>query len=572
MRHMFRFCAAVAAALAVVTFVGASTASAAPGPWWADYFANPNLEGAPVHSGHDSVISFDWGTGKPHRDLPEDRFSVRWTRDEWFAGGTYRFSARSDDGIRIWVGDELIVDEWRVQPATWFFVDRYIPEGVYTVVVEYFEDVGSAKVQVDWNRVVGGATWRAEYFDNQDLEGRAALNRNDEAIDFDWEDGSPDPAVPADHFSVRWTRTLGFTAGTYRFLASCDDGVRIYVDGVEVVDHWEKQRLPNTRTGEIVLGEGQHTVVVEYFEEGGGAAAHVWWERRDAVAGWRGLYFDNTDFVGGPALTRDDAEINFDWGVGPPVDWMPDDNFAVRWTRTVTFEPGYYIFWVESDDGMRFWLDGGLLMDKWRPMDGERHYLDGTYLEGPHELKVEYYEQTGNARIHFWWGHSTAWGVMPQAESPRADPWQLELYANPDLEGAPALTRVDTALDYNWGLESPAAGLPADDFSARWTQPLYFTSGNYLFTTVTDDGVRLWIDGRLLIDAWRPMRGARSAAVSLEQGTHEVRMEYFERGGAATARLTWQRIGQSASTYAISESVRETTLRLTPSRGQPRRR
>jgi hypothetical protein len=194
--------------------------------------------------------------------------------------------------------------------------------------------------------VVGGAAWRGEYFDNRKLEGSPALVRDDGAIDFDWGSGSPDPALPADNFSVRWRRTLGFNAGTYRFLTSTDDGVRVWVDGGLVVDSWVDQKLPNTHTGEVYLADGQHTVIVEYYEHGGGASAHVWWQLREPFAAWHGEYFDNRHLVGGPALERDDAEINFDWGVEPPVNWMPDDNFSIRWTRTVDFTPGYYRFSV----------------------------------------------------------------------------------------------------------------------------------------------------------------------------------------------------------------------------------
>ncbi|HIQ01279.1 MAG TPA: hypothetical protein EYH30_03985 [Anaerolineales bacterium] len=554
MKHLVRLCGALAILLTTAPFLTTPTASAAPGPWWADYFPNPNLKGAPVLSRMDSVVSFDWGLGSPEAAIPADNFSVRWTREEWFAGGTYRFLFRSDDGIRVWVGDELVLDEWHDRQAIWTWVDRYVPEGIHPVTIEYYEHTGAAVVQVGWEKVAGGATWRAEYYDNQNLDSDPVLIRNDQAIDFDWGAGSPDPAVPADGFSARWTRVLGFTAGTYRFLASCDDGVRIHVDGQTVVDAWQKQELPNTRTGEIALAEGQHTIVVEYFEQGGEAAAHVWWERREPAFGWHGLYYDNPNLVGGPALVRDDAEINFDWGVGPPVDWMPDDNFSVRWSRTVTFDPGYYVFKVQSDDGMRLWLDGGLVMNKWRPMEGELHYLDGVYLEGPHELVVEYFEQTGHARIHFWWDRSTPWGVLPHASDPTLDPWHTEFFANPNLEGPPVLTRVDTALDYDWGLGAPAPGLPADGFSVRWTQPLIFDAGTYRFVTTTDDGVRLWVDDRLLINAWRPMRSTRTATLWLEEGVHQIRMEYFERRGAAMARLTWHRIVQPPSHPATQPS------------------
>jgi hypothetical protein len=83
-----------------------------------------------------------------------------------------------------------------------------------------------------------GEAWRGEYYGNRKLEGAPVLVRNDSAVDFDWGSGSPDPAVPADKFSVRWTRTIELDPGTYRFFTSSDDGVRIYVDGKRIVDEF----------------------------------------------------------------------------------------------------------------------------------------------------------------------------------------------------------------------------------------------------------------------------------------------------------------------------------------------
>ena len=98
------------------------------------------------------------------------------------------------------------------------------------------------------------------------------LTRTDDAIDFDWGDGAPDFGVPVDRFSARWTRTKTYAAGTYRFSVTGDDGIRVLVDGAQVIDGWFYQ-APTTYTADVPLTEGQHTVVVEYFEHTGGAVA-----------------------------------------------------------------------------------------------------------------------------------------------------------------------------------------------------------------------------------------------------------------------------------------------------------
>jgi hypothetical protein len=537
-------------AFALGDAVAAATPRTSAGKWWGDYFNDTSLSNGPIVSRYDDAINFNWGLGSPHPDISKDNFSVRWVREDWFAGGTYRFTIASDDGVRVWVGDTLVVDEWHDRDPSTFYVDRYIPTGTYWVRVEYYEHEGGALISLGWSQVVGGEAWRGEYYGNRKLEGSPVLVRGDGAIDFDWDTASPDPAVPADNFSVRWTRSVNLGAGTYRFFTSTDDGVRVWVNGALVVDAWYDQKLPNTHTGDINLSAGFHTIVVEYYEHGDKASAHVWWQSLASFGAWRGEYFDNPNLVGGPAMERNDAEINFDWGVGPPVDWMPDDNFSVRWTRTVDFTPGYYRFSVQSDDGFRLWLDGGLFIDKWQDMSYELHYVDGTYLQGPHSIKLEYYEHTGSARVRFWWGAGA-----PPAPAPTAvptpgslpvdedDPWAVAYFDNPDLSGKPTLTGVDKVIDHNWGWNSPAEGIPADNFSARWTQPIYFQGGGYRFTTYSDDGVRLWVDGRLLIDAWQPMRGYKYATVWLSEGVHDVKLEYFEGSGTARVHLMWERLG-----------------------------
>ncbi len=556
-------CRGVRVVLAVLTVLGL-LALTTPAPialaqsaWYGEYFANPNLSGGPAFTRYDNNLRFDWGGGSPGGGIPADHFSVRWTRDEWFEAGSYRFSYRSDDGIRIWIDGTLLVDEWRDRQATWSSVDRYVSRGNHTVRVEYFERTGGARVEVSWERISGGAVWRAEYFDNRKLSGTPVLVRYDPAVDFAWRDGSPHDKVPADDFSVRWTRTMGFTAGTYRFYASCDDGVRILVDGTRVVDAWRDQKLPNTHTGDITLAEGQHTVVVEYYDHGGEASAHVWWNRLGAFAGWEGRYYDNAELRGGPALVRDDAEINFDWGEGAPADWMPDDHFSAIWTRSVTFSPGTYRFNVMSDDGVRVWLDDSLLMDYWRPMEYEYQYVDGIYLEGTHQLKVAYFERTGLARIQFWWKPAGT-AAPPVAPTPaptpvpapvtvKLGPWRGEYFNNLDLSGSPAVARTDAALDFNWAWAAPAAGVNRDKFSVRWTGTFLFQGGRYRFTTTSDDGVRVSVNGQRIIDAWTPMRGTRAGEVSLSPGTHTVQVEYFERLQAAMMRLNVERLSNAVT-------------------------
>jgi len=554
----------LAAFFLLIPLLASAASASQPGAWWAEYFANQTLNGAPALTRFEDAVNHDWGVGSPGAGVPADGFSARWTRQEWFEGGTYRFSTRSDDGLRVWVGDLLVVDAWRDQQAGWITRDLYLNQDTYTVRVEYYEHAGGAQIYVGWERVSGGQGWRAEYYANQELNGDSTLIRTDPAIDFAWGSGSPDPTLPADHFSARWTHTLGFEPGVYRFFTSTDDGVRLWVDEHLVIDAWHKQKLPNTHTGDLSLSEGLHQVTVEYFEEGGEAHAHVWWQRLNGIGGWKGEYFDNRNLVGGPALVRDDADINFDWGLAPPVDWMPDDNFAVRWSRELSFEPGYYRLSVRADDGVRVWLDDALIIDKWQEMDHELHYVDGIHLSGPHRLKVEYFEKNGHARIHFWISAATGSAPAPPPAPPSSAPappapalqapWQASYFANSTLRGKAVLVRQDAAIDFDWKLGAPDPALPADAFSVRWQSTQTLPAGRYRFSTHSDDGVRLLVDGHTVIHSWRPMRGYRSALVDLAQGPHTLVLEYFEATGAALAHLSWTRTGAAPSPTPVAPS------------------
>ncbi|HTX18097.1 MAG TPA: glycoside hydrolase family 3 C-terminal domain-containing protein [Bacteroidota bacterium] len=115
-----------------------------------------------------------------------------------------------------------------------------------------------------------------------------------------------------------------------------------------------------------------------------------------------------------------------------------------------------------------------------------------------------------------------------------------EYFNNEELKGKPVVTRIDPAVDFDWGFGSPAPGIGVDSFSVRWTGTLTPTeSGLFEISTATDDGVRLYINGKLVIDDWGIHAvEARSVECQMEAGkAYEIRMEYFEHTAGAVARL-----------------------------------
>lgn len=118
------------------------------------------------------------------------------------------------------------------------------------------------------------------------------------------------------------------------------------------------------------------------------------------------------------------------------------------------------------------------------------------------------------------------------------------------------LTRTDASVDFNWGTAAPAAGVPADNFSARWTgqvSPRY--SGSTTFYTVSDEGVRLWVNGQLLIDNWiahGPTENSGSIVLNAGQ-KYDLKLEYYEVSAGATARLLWSSTCEPKAVVAASQ-------------------
>jgi hypothetical protein len=245
--------------------------------WRGEYFNNRDLAGAPVIVRNDQSIDFDWGTSSPGLGLPADNFSVRWSRSLSFSAGNYRFRARADDGVRVFVDNVAIIDEWHDGDATY---TGYInlSGSNHPVRVEYFERLGKARITVWWEDANKFSAWRGEYFTNRNLEGQPFMLRDDGAIDFDWDRGSPQAGIPADNFSVRWGRRMSFDGGRYRFTAVADDGVRLYVDGDLIINQW-REGSERTFQAEIDLDAGKHDVRLDFFDKSFDARIRLTWER-----------------------------------------------------------------------------------------------------------------------------------------------------------------------------------------------------------------------------------------------------------------------------------------------------
>ena len=267
------------------------------------------------------------------------------------------------------------------------------------------------------------------------------------------------------------------------------------------------------------------------------------------AGGLRGVYYDNAN-LSALVLTRSDAEVNFTWPLAP-AEGVGADTFSVRWEGYVM--PQYsetYTFYTTSDDGVRLWVNNQPLIDNWdAPSLDEQSGQIALSAGQLYPIRLEYYDNSGGAAVSLAWASATlSQEVIPAGqlylpEYPYQEPTRTatsaatatrtrtntatsmptqtavqsatpsltpdsqatglkgEYFDNVDFTSL-KVTRTDTKIDFTW-TGAPATGVGVDSYSVRWTgylKPLY--SQTYTFYTTSDDGVRLWVNGELLIDNW----------------------------------------------------------------------
>lgn len=283
----------------VVTPAPVPTATVAPtGGFTVRYFNNLAFSGTPVLTRTEAPgTRHDWGLGAPDPSVNPDNFTAILEGQFEFEDGLHRFTVTVDDGMRLYVDDNLVREAWHDQGATTYEVDVYLTAGTHPVRLEYYERAAAATLWLRWQRVPHGVRalppvapgpgpvpaptsgdFRLQFFNSVDLSGPPVLTKVVPfGSRFDWGRGSPGPQVRHDGFSARMEGHFDFEAGPYRFYATMDDGVRLYIDGALVIDSWAEYP-ERTTFKDVEMTSGSHHILLEYFESGGLAVLWLRWQ------------------------------------------------------------------------------------------------------------------------------------------------------------------------------------------------------------------------------------------------------------------------------------------------------
>lgn len=297
-------------------------------------------------------------------------------------------------------------------------------------------------------------------------------------------------------------------------------------------------------------------------------------------SGITGYYYNNRTLTEPSTGTRSDAPIDFNWaGAAPGASGVNADNFSIRWNGYIrATQTGTYRFQTVSDDGVRLYINDTLVIDRWNDHSATTDTTgDFNLVAGnTYSIRLEYYENGGDAVIRLRWQlpGSSAYVAIPGGPVPTLGAGLYECtpvavppvascattltagitgdyFNNQTLSSPVTAHRSDGPIYFDWGLGVPGpAGVGGDHFSVRWDGYVYVAqSGVYRFQTNSDDGVRLTVNGALLIDQWNDhaVTTHTSAAVNLEAGkSYPIKMEFYENGGYAVAQLLWQTPGSSS--------------------------
>ncbi len=275
--------------------------------------------------------------------------------------------------------------------------------------------------------------------------------------------------------------------------------------------------------------------------------------RAATTPGLLGIFYDNQDFTGATRAIWS-QRIDYDWGTGIPLSGIREDTFSVRWDGRI--QPLYtepYTFSLASDEGARLWIDDQLIIDHWTPHAlAERSGTITLVASRKYVMRLEYFDRSGKAAVKLYWASAK----QPREIVPRQRlfPAVSELtgtyYADESMK-TPVMTRIDPSTNVHWGSGSPLVGEAARPFAVSWTGTLHPEyRETYTLSTISEGAVRVWIDGRLVIDNWTEhgLTENRGTVDLSTKSSYSIRVDYLDRADKARVMLSWQSTRQPKAT------------------------
>jgi glucose/arabinose dehydrogenase len=394
---------------------------------------------------------------------------------------------------------------------------------------------------------------RGEYYDNIDFT-NLKVSRVDPTVNFDWGTGSPDPTIGVDTFSARWTgKVQPRYSEAYTFYTLSDDGVRLTVNGQRVIDNFTFHAPTEDRGTPITLQAGQeYDIVMEYFEGQVGATAKLSWSSASQgkeIIPRSQLYSGGTSTQGSIALAQNTFSVNEGGGSASINVVRTGNSSGTASIKYRTFDgtatsPADY---TGATDLTLTFAPGETSKTISIPI------INDTIAEGNETFSVTIDRAEGASLGTI--RTATVTIVDNDVTPGTGNGLRGQYYDNRDFTNL-RVTRVDPTVDFNFGGGSPDPTIQPDTFSVIWTgqvQPQF--NETYTFYTVSDDGVRLSVNGQQIINNFTDHAPTEDrGTITLQAGQkYDIRMEYYENGGGAVSRLLWSSPSQAKQVIPTSQ-------------------
>jgi RHS repeat-associated protein len=309
-------------------------------------------------------------------------------------------------------------------------------------------------------------------------------------------------------------------------------------------------------TGNVTTSAGSHTSAAL------GGSLGVSLDYNSPIKSRNGLvgqYWDNNNFVGDPAVTRVDQNIDFAWDTGSPAAGISTDSFTARWKGYfVAPQTGSYQFGAAADDGCSIWVNSQQVLNSWTTCGSQYGTAVNLTAGQIVPIQMDYREGSGNASAELWVKGvvSTAGMKVPQSwlqtgvrQLPNQRGLIGEYFARQDgtntfSAGNPKIMeRTDSHLSFDWKEEAPVTNGPKD-FLVRWhgyiTVP---TTGTYTFGARSDDGAKIMLDTNSTVyNDWTPHAapttpGWGTGYMLTANTPTRITIEYFDQVAFASFEL-----------------------------------
>ncbi|MCX5658485.1 MAG: PA14 domain-containing protein [Planctomycetota bacterium] len=255
---------------------------------------------------------------------------------------------------------------------------------------------------------------------------------------------------------------------------------------------------------------------------------------------------------------RIDYKIATEFGYGSAGTGGQTDDFSVRWTGFMRApKPGRYKLSAVADDGYRVKLSGKVVMESWDSSSDQSTWVDFT--GDPQEICFEMCEHGAWAMAKLYWtppGETDAAIVPPTVffqtkEAAKSGRWQrpagvglsMVVFDDKDLRNQTARD-FDENIDWPFGNCLIASGLRSNNMAIRWEGFIVAPEpGAYRLNVHVDDGIRLWIDRKILMDSWKSGDNSQAITVDFDGAPHSFVVEFCVYGRPNHISLHWTKTG-----------------------------